>query len=201
MFVISTVEEEICVPPSESRLPRETAVTRVIEANFINKVVPDLGLVVTLWDIKSISGGQIYPNDGNVNYKVTFRLVIFRPFEGEVIVGRLVRSDREGVGVSLGFFSDIFVPEINLQSPSRFHVAEQTWVWEYDSAELFLDLQDTVRVRVKEVRFNPIPTPAQMRGSATEPAIGTDASPFRPMEVIADMNADGLGSVGWWQPE
>jgi DNA-directed RNA polymerase III subunit RPC8 len=52
MFVISTVEEEICVPPSESRLPRETAVTRVIEANFINKVVPDLGLVVTLWDIK-----------------------------------------------------------------------------------------------------------------------------------------------------
>lgn len=55
-----------------------------------------------------------------------------------------------------------------------------------------------VRVRVKEVRFHPIPTPAQMRGTAAEPGIGTDASPYRPMEVIADMNADGLGSVGWW---
>eukprot|EP00873_Tetraselmis_striata_P040316 jgi/Tetstr1/460580/TSEL_000505.t1 len=198
MFLISAVEEEICVPPSESSAARDEAVTRVIEASFVNKVVPSLGLVITLWDIQEITGGLIYPNDGNINYTVAFRLVVFRPFVGEVLVGKLVGSDLKGVRVSLGFFSDLFVPEANLQTPSRYSPEERTWVWDYDEAELFLDLEDTVRVRVKEVRFHPIPTPAQMRGTAAEPGIGTDASPYRPMEVIADMNADGLGSVGWW---
>lgn len=53
MFLISAVEEEICVPPSESSAARDEAVTRVIEASFVNKVVPSLGLVITLWDIQA----------------------------------------------------------------------------------------------------------------------------------------------------
>ncbi len=63
-----------------------------------DKVVPDVGLVITVYDIVDISGGFIYPSDGAAIFDVLFRLVVFVPFVGEVIVGRLIRSSRWGVG-------------------------------------------------------------------------------------------------------
>ncbi len=57
-------------------------------------MVNDLGLVITLYDITQIEGGYIYPSDGAAHYEVKFKLVVFRPFPGEVIVGRLARCDK-----------------------------------------------------------------------------------------------------------
>lgn len=57
-------------------------------------MIADLGLVVTLYDIQSIQGGFIYPNDGAAYFKVAFRVVVFRPFVGEVIVGKLKSCSR-----------------------------------------------------------------------------------------------------------
>lgn len=34
-------------------------------------------------------GGHVYPNDGAAYFKARFRLVVFRPFVGEVLVGTL----------------------------------------------------------------------------------------------------------------
>lgn len=63
-------------------------------ARPVDKVVPDLGLIVTVYDILEIGGGFIYPSDGAAIFDVNFRLVVFRPFVGEVLVGRLVKSSR-----------------------------------------------------------------------------------------------------------
>lgn len=49
------------------------AVTEVIEQRYIDRVIPDLGLVVTLYDIQGIEGGFIYPNDGAAFFKVCVR--------------------------------------------------------------------------------------------------------------------------------
>jgi DNA-directed RNA polymerase subunit E'/Rpb7 len=38
---------------------------------------------------KPTEGGHIYPNDGAAYFKARFRLVVFRPFIGEVLVGTL----------------------------------------------------------------------------------------------------------------
>ena len=58
------------------------------------QVLHDLGLVVTLYDILSITGGFIYPSDGAAHYIVAFRLVLFRPFVGQILTGRLAKSDK-----------------------------------------------------------------------------------------------------------
>ncbi len=55
-----------------------------------------MGLVITVYDIQDISGGFIYPSDGAAVFDVTFRLAVFLPFDGEVIVGRLAKSTRCG---------------------------------------------------------------------------------------------------------
>jgi len=94
MFLVSTLEDDVRVAPSELERPPADAVAAVIQARYVDRVVPDLGLIVALYDLLSIEGGAIYPSDGAAFFRVRFRLVAFRPFVGEVLVGRLAACDR-----------------------------------------------------------------------------------------------------------
>lgn len=63
MFILNCIEDDIRVQPSDLSLPPLEAVTAVIESRFIDKVLQDGGLVVTLYDVDSIDGGFVYPSD------------------------------------------------------------------------------------------------------------------------------------------
>jgi DNA-directed RNA polymerase subunit E'/Rpb7 len=39
----------------------------------------------------------VYPGEGSAHIKVQFRLVIFKPFVGEVIQGTVIDSNEEGL--------------------------------------------------------------------------------------------------------
>ena len=52
--------------------------------------------------------------------------MVFRPFVGEVLVGRVAQSSEGGLRVSLGFFDDIIVPSYLLQTPSELYVSR--WI-------------------------------------------------------------------------
>jgi len=58
--------------------------------------------------------------------------VVFRPYVGEVLVGRLLSCSKEGLRVGLDFFDDVLVPEHALQDPSEFNEGEKLWVWKFD---------------------------------------------------------------------
>ncbi len=73
--------------------PTEVAVLAELERTFIDKVVPDLGLVVTLYDICDIGEGMIYHSEGAAHYIVSFRVVVFRPFVEETLLGTITHMD------------------------------------------------------------------------------------------------------------
>lgn len=135
MFILSALDEEIRVQPQDLSKSPLDAVTDVIEQRFLDKVIPNLGLVVTLYDVQSIEGGFIYPNDGAAFFRVKFRVVVFRPYKDEVIVGTLKSCSREGLRIHIDFFDDIIVPEHSLQEPSFYNEAEKVWVWKFDGEQ------------------------------------------------------------------
>jgi DNA-directed RNA polymerase III subunit RPC8 len=94
MFILSTLEDDVRVQPEDLHKPPIEAVTEVLKSTFVGKVVYDLGLVVTIYEVSSLEGGFVYPNDGCAFFKATFQAVVLRPFVGEVIVGKLVGSDK-----------------------------------------------------------------------------------------------------------
>ena len=81
----------VCYLPRGMQLACKTL---EVARTLLVQVVNDLGLVITIYDITHIDGGFIYPSDGAAHYDVRFKLVVFRPFPGEVIAGRLARSTR-----------------------------------------------------------------------------------------------------------
>jgi DNA-directed RNA polymerase III subunit RPC8 len=67
--------------------PTEQAIAHVLEKTFINRVIQEVGLIATLYDILEVGEGAVYHSDGGTHYRVTFRAVVFKPFPGELLVG------------------------------------------------------------------------------------------------------------------
>lgn len=110
MFVLSKFSDIVKLTPSTFSIATETALTSTINAKFSNKVVQDVGLCICLFDILQSSDGIVQAGDGCAYVTVEFRLVVFRPFIGEVLTGKIANCSQDGIRISLGFFDDIFIP-------------------------------------------------------------------------------------------
>lgn len=138
------------------------ALSDALTEKLANKVLKDVGLVVALWDILKIGDSYLFPGDGASHTRVEFRILVFRPFMDEVLVGKIKCCAKEGVHLSLGFFDDILIPPEALQHPYRFDETDQVWVWEYPTEgddgqaghhDLFMDPGEEIRFRVTSETF------------------------------------------------
>lgn len=94
MFLLSTFQDRIPIQPRDLHLQRKHAVAAVVNALYLDKVIHDVGLAVTIYDIIEVKGGHLYPSEGAPFFDVKFRLVVFRPFMGEVLEGTVSSLDR-----------------------------------------------------------------------------------------------------------
>lgn len=192
MFYLSEIEHTMRVPPHLLNLPLNEAIQGELERLFLDKVVAKLGLCVSVYDIKSINGGFVFPSDGASTYTVKFRLVVFRPFVGEVITAKLLESTANGLRLSLGFFDDIYVPVHLMPNPSHFEADpvqknQVSWIWEYQEENYAIDGVHEIRFRVNNVSYPPIPIEADK-----------ESNRFAPMVITGSLDADGLGPISWW---
>ncbi|KAJ3691826.1 hypothetical protein LUZ61_020990 [Rhynchospora tenuis] len=144
-----------------------------------------MGLCISVYDIQSIEGGFIFPgDDGCATYKVRCRLVMFQPFVGEIIVGKIESCDEFGLQVSLGFFSDIRIPERFMVQPC--HRGEDViWVWQFkvdqEEFQYSLDIDEEIIFRVASVKYPPIPVEKSK-----------NSKPFSPMEITERSTSTGI---------
>ncbi|KAK7259724.1 hypothetical protein RIF29_25337 [Crotalaria pallida] len=198
MFYLSRVEHTLPLPPPLLNLPIREAMHMELEKLFLDKVIAKFGLCISVYDIRSIEGGYIFPGDGAPSFTVVFNLVMFRPFVGEIITAKLLSSTKDGLRLSLGFFDDIYVPVHMLPIPHDFveepinsyenDSKKGKWVWKYDEGqELEIDGIDEIKFRVQSVSYPPIPV--------EQPK---ESKPFAPMLITGSLDHDGLGPVSWW---
>ncbi|GAA6043185.1 hypothetical protein JCM8097_008717, partial [Rhodosporidiobolus ruineniae] len=158
----------IRVEPRDFHKPPADAIREEIHRRYANKVLPNVGLVISLLDLLSTTEGAVMYGDGCYYYRTEFRLIIFRPYIGEAILGRIKSQSPEGIVVSVGFFDDILVPPTLLPDWSTFDHDRRSFFWLPASdpsaprpstkallstpseEKLYLARKDWVRVRVEE---------------------------------------------------
>ncbi|CAI5998052.1 unnamed protein product [Closterium sp. NIES-65] len=177
------------ITPFDSYLPISPVPHQALRnvGGSMRLVLRNVGLCISLHDLQAVEGGFIFPSDPGPHFTVRFRLVVFSPFAGEVLVGRLVKCDATGLFVSLDFFSDVHIPHYNLQEPSVFDEQEKLWVWKFNDNDMFLDMDELIRFKVVSVKYPALPV-EQDKG----------ATAFATMEIVGDINGDGLGLLSWW---
>ncbi|RCV13004.1 hypothetical protein SETIT_2G312200v2 [Setaria italica] len=173
MFSLSLIEHDLPMPPHLLSRPLPDAIKAELERLFLDKVIANLGLCVSVYDIRSLEGGSIHPGEGCSIYKVSFRLLMFRPFNGEVLVGRISGYDDKGLQVSLEFFNDICIPG-HLMQFGTVRGPDGRWMLRTeDNDELYLDLDDEIRFLVSGTKYPPIPIEQK-----------ADDPPFSPMQIV-----------------
>lgn len=156
MFVLSTIEDTLFLPGSSfnhTSTPTQpptsaSSLTLAINTKYANRIIPEVGLCICLFDILEASEGRVKWGDGGLWHTVKARLVVFRPFVGEALVGKVMSSDETGIRgesirdhdiniprmmmyrnslhpmirptatVSMGFFDDIHIPTHLMPEPS-----------------------------------------------------------------------------------
>ncbi|KAF2139129.1 uncharacterized protein K452DRAFT_255268 [Aplosporella prunicola CBS 121167] len=207
MFLTTTISDLIQIKPEEFEKSSIQAIKDAIHVKYANKVIQEVGLCICLRDILKSSEGLIGHGTGIVNVNVEFRLVVFRPFKGEIIEGKISGSNPQGINVQLDFFDDIFVPgPVNLFEGVKFNNAESVWVWTTETGdELFFDMEERVRLRVEAEVWTDLspqaPLIAGANGSGGENGEGGEGSEERrsPYCVVASMQQAGLGPTLWWE--
>ncbi|VDN01844.1 unnamed protein product [Thelazia callipaeda] len=193
MFVLALMEDTVRIAPHQFNEPFESVLTRRLNEQLANKIVPGLGLCIVIYDIVEIGASYILPGDGSSHTKVKFRFIVFRPFIDEVIEGKVLSSNREGLTISLIFFEDIFIPAHRLPHPSVFEEEEQVWYWEYHCedgqiAKLYMDPGKIVLFRIVENVFKDIDPESSQDESKRE----------KSYQIIGSMAETGLGCKLWW---
>jgi len=180
-------------------------------------VLADVGYCVCVRDVLDVGVGRVHPLDGGATYDCGFTLLVFRPSPNHLLEGRIIASDARGVTVSLGFFSQVFVPTEKMPAERSYDATSKIWSWtpESEASELHFDIDATVRFRVAEVNFTAVSK--QKKGvtvatttsslpkaddAARVRSSSVDLSPSDPppsaMVVVGSFDEDGLGVVGWW---
>lgn len=192
MFYLSKIEHKFALPPHLLVRPIREAIQSELERLFLDKVIQNLGLCISVYDITSIEGGSIFPGAGAPTYQVVFNLIMFRPFPGEIISAKVISLDADGLRLSLEFFDDIYIPTHHMPCPSHYVSKNKTrkWIWEYAevSAELNIEISDEIRFQVQSVSYPTIPVEQ-----------AKESKPFSPMVVNGSLDREGLGPVSWWR--
>ena len=119
-------KDTVAVQPSSFGIPPEQAIIAELNKKYANRVLHDVGLCICVFDLSQAGEGKVRYGDGclwhvgtlRVNhtptcdmfshplYVVVFRLVVFRPFAGEVILAKVKSSDENGIrGIPITPFS------------------------------------------------------------------------------------------------
>jgi len=98
------------IVPSEFSKPSLRAIEDWINTKYADKVIHKVGLCVGFHSLISASEGLIGHGNGIVNVNVDFRMIVFRPFQGEILRGTISHSNTEGIYLSMDFFEDVVVP-------------------------------------------------------------------------------------------
>ncbi|KAI7904774.1 DNA-directed RNA polymerase III subunit RPC8-like protein [Cokeromyces recurvatus] len=209
MFILSELEDTVKIIPNDFKKDDNDAITDVLNEKYANKVVQEVGLCICVHDILETSEGFILYGDGCSYIKVTFRVVVFRPFVGEILVGKIKSCSPNGVLVTMGFFDDILIPGGALQPGTKFDPAEQVWVWNYEGEKMYMDIEEPIRFRVLREQFTditptvhpPLPPTGRRRSIADTTAnddLAANSTKIPPYSITCTIQEDGLGLLSWW---
>uniref|UniRef100_A0A8R1ILJ3 SHS2_Rpb7-N domain-containing protein n=1 Tax=Caenorhabditis japonica TaxID=281687 RepID=A0A8R1ILJ3_CAEJA len=78
MFILSQLCDTVAIKPHQLNADQQTVIKKRLNERLANKVVPDLGLCICVYDITEIGDSYILPGEGDCRARVTVRLLWIR---------------------------------------------------------------------------------------------------------------------------
>lgn len=194
MFILSEISDLIRIPPSAFNVPIQHSISDELNKKYANKIIANLGLVITIWDILDIKDGLLKQGDGGSYVEVRFRSIVWKPFRGEILTGWVTECTAKGIKVRMEFFDEIWIPKDFLFENCKYSELEQAWIYLLDENELFIDVNEKIRFRVEEENFYNVKPKLEDEQTEEE----KKATTLPPYTITASCQDYGMGCVSWW---
>ncbi|KAK3690791.1 DNA-directed RNA polymerase III complex subunit Rpc25 [Vermiconidia calcicola] len=213
MYLLVSLADVVQIHPSEFNKPSARAIEDYINTKYADKVIHKVGLCLGFHSIISSSEGLIGHGTGIVNVNVDFRLMVYRPFKGEIVLGTITHSNpRAGIYLSQDFFEDIVVPPETLFEGTSWGKDDQgveAFIWRSkneatgDENEFFFDRAENCLYRVEDEQWRDLSPQMQKNGQdfLMEDAIDDGELRKTPYLIRGSMMFSGLGLTMWWTGE
>ena len=156
MYIIAEVEDVVRIPPNLFGFPLKEAALKVLRERYEGYLHPDLGIIITVFDVKVEELGRILPGDGATYHNARFKVLSFKPQVKEVVEGIVVGATDKGLFVNLGPV-DGFLHKSQI-SDKRVLFDERGGRYIIEETRQVVEKGDKVRARVVGVSFPTEPT-------------------------------------------
>ncbi len=200
-----SLSDTVQIHPADFNKSSARAVEDFINTKYADKVIQKVGLCVCFHSIISLSEGLIGHGSGIVNANVEFRMIVFRPFKGEIVNATITNSDPQlGIALSHDFFEDVIIPPETLLENTIWDqddTGTELFIWNQGSDEAgepikyYFDRTEKCYYRVEEEQWNDLSPQKQRHGQEEE----RDENP--PYVIRGSMMQSGLGPTFWWVGE
>ncbi|WPG97668.1 Hypothetical protein R9X50_00044800 [Acrodontium crateriforme] len=212
MYTLATIADVVQIHPTDFPKTSLRAIEDFVNTKYADKVIHKVGLCLGFHSLISASEGLIGHGTGIVNVNVDFRILVFRPFKGEILSATITHSNIRGIYLSMDFFEDIVVPPALLPENTEWCKDEQdeggteVFIWRTDDGEggtneFYFDRAEKVLFRVEQEEWNDL-SPQMKRPDDYDESV-TDEYGMRkvPYRIIGSMMHSGLGPTLWWLGE
>ena len=112
MFLEITLIDIIVIEPSQLGEELNLMIDKVVRQRFEGKIIKGKGICLKVTQIEKLES-KIANATGNLDIKVKLACVIFSSFRGEILSGKIQRSNEKGIEVDFCGVP-VFIPESNL---------------------------------------------------------------------------------------
>jgi DNA-directed RNA polymerase subunit E' len=102
MYKVSSISDTVRVPPQYFSTELKSTIVHLLREKYERNIDKDLGILLSLWNVRDVSEGSVIPGDGASYHKVTFDALSFMPEVNEVFEGDVSEVVEFGVFVRMG---------------------------------------------------------------------------------------------------
>ncbi len=102
MYNLYTVEDTFALPPESFGRDIKAVAEEVLQKKYEGVVDKDMGLIITIFNVRNISDGIIYPGDPSTHHNAEFDVLTFMPKVDEVLCGDIREFMEFGAFVRIG---------------------------------------------------------------------------------------------------
>ena len=78
MYYKIEMRDSVRVPPHMFGLDPVKSMKDILDKEYVGRLDPDLGIIVSAIDVKEIGDSNILPGDGGAYYDTVFTMLVFR---------------------------------------------------------------------------------------------------------------------------
>ncbi|MDE1857227.1 MAG: DNA-directed RNA polymerase [Candidatus Micrarchaeota archaeon] len=102
MYSVYSVKDTFKLPPEHFGDELDKVAAQVIQRKYEGAIDKDMGVIVSIFNVRNVSDGLIYPGDPATHHEVEFDVLAFMPRVDEIVRGEVTELVEFGAFVRIG---------------------------------------------------------------------------------------------------